>query len=256
MKAKSILLILIGMAFIVVLKAQDEAAMHKRYTQKTGNLRFKNIGLAFSGITINDIQADTIFIYNDWDNTMTIHFNNLPEYITCEAFPPEMPPKTEGKIAVTYNAPLKGEYGRIVNYFFFETNDVERSKKKILVSPIIKEDFSSLSEEERKSAPVIRFEEVTYDFGSVNQGDTVIHLYPFRNEGYRTLFIRATRATCGCTKAKSMDQEIEPGESSMIKVIYTSRGKKGEQKYHINVTSNDPKNPDSKLEISGNVLIN
>ena len=256
MKVKSILLVLIGMAFIVVLKAQDEAAMHKKYTQKTGNLRFKNIGLAFSGITINDIQADTIFIYNDWDNTMTIHFNNLPEYITCEAFPPEMPPKTEGKIAVTYNAPLKGEYGRIVNYFFFETNDVEKSKKKILVSPTIKEDFSTLSEEDRESLPVIRFEEATYDFGSINQGDTVTHLYPFKNEGHRTLIIRATRATCGCTKAYPVDLEIEPGEGSMIKVVYKSRGKKGEQKYHINVTSNDPKNPDSKLEISGNVLLN
>jgi len=155
---------LLCMVVVTALGQDRDSLMMKKYRYDVGQLRIRNVGLAFSGIMNTSIQADTVFIYNAWDSTMTFDFRELPEYISCEVIPSPLEPKQEGKMVVTYNAPLKGEYGRLVGYFFFYTNESKDNKKRIILSPDIKEDFSSLTEEEIENAPIMEFSETLFDF--------------------------------------------------------------------------------------------
>ena len=252
----SILLVMVLCTFIITASAQDrDSLMMKKYRYDVGYLRIRNIGLPFSGIMNTSIQADTVFMYNAWDSTMTFDFRDIPEYITCEMIPDSLEPKQEGKMVVTYNAPLKGDFGRLVGYFFFYTNESEDNKKRIILSPDIKEDFSSLTEEELQNTPTIEFSETTFDFGTIPQGEKITHNYSFKNTGKRTLSIRSAKGSCGCTKAEVLTTDVEPGETGEIPVRFDSNRKKGKQKYTVTVISNDLNNPKVVLKITGEVMI-
>jgi len=142
-----------------------------------------------------------------------------------------------------------------VEPFFIGSNDTDNPDKRFFVSPNILQDFSGLSEDDRAMAPTIAFDEMQYDFGSIFQGDTIEHSYSFTNKGKSVLLVHSTRASCGCTKASAQNNEVKQNESSTIKVVFKSRGKKGEQKYRIRVVTNDPENPEAVLFFTGNVLL-
>jgi len=233
---------------------KTDSLLYKKYNYPVGHLRFKNIGLAFSGIMDTSVQSDTIYFFNAWDQIMKFQFKDLPEHITCYVIPDSLLPEQEGKLVVTYDAQTLGEYGRIVDYFFFYTNEPDMPKKRVIISPDIKEDFSSLTEEEKNNTPIIEFGETTFNFDSITEGETITHNYPFTNTGKRPLIIRSARGSCGCTKAEIPTKEFEPGENGEIMVIFDSRRKRGAQKYSVAVISNDVNNPKVNLEISGFVI--
>jgi len=241
---------------LITASGQDrDSLMMKKYRYDVGHLRIKNIGLPFSGIMNTSIQADTVFMYNAWDTAMIFDFRDIPEYITCEVIPSPLGPKEEGKMVVTYNAALKGDFGRLVGYFFFYTNEKVDNKKRIILSPDIAEDFSALTEEELQNPPVIEFLETSYDFGTIPQGEKARYDYVYKNNGKRTLSIRSARGSCGCTRAEVATPDIEPGETGRIPVQFDSNRKKGGQKYKVTVISNDPVNPKITLTITGEVMI-
>lgn len=243
--------VLLGLTVSVHGQTPDTALIRKRFQVTQGNLWFHNIGLAFSGITHKDRMTDTVYYFNASPKPMAVWFEKLPGFITCDAFPDTLAPYGEGKMAVTYDAVVKGEYGRIVDYFFFYTDDPEKPQKRIIVSPNIEEDFSGLSDYEREHLPVIHIPEPEYNFGTIQEGDTAIHLYKVINNGERQLFIRATHASCGCTDARAINETLDPGETGEILVSFRSRYKIGEQYYTVSVVSNDPENPQVNLVIRG-----
>ena len=51
--------------------------------------------------------------------------------------------------------------------------------------------------------PRIAFTETVFDFGKVEQGDQVNHLFRFTNQGGRDLRIESVKTSCGCTAAVS-----------------------------------------------------
>ena len=89
---------------------------------------------------------------------------------------------------------------------------------------------NSASEE---TAPVamasMSFEEDSYDFGEISQGEKVEHNFTFTNNGEADLIISSAVGSCGCTVPSYPKEPISPGETGEIKVIFDSNGKKGAQ---------------------------
>jgi hypothetical protein len=87
--------------------------------------------------------------------------------------------------------------------------------------------------------PVMTFDEKEFDFGDINQGDKVSHVFEFTNTGDADLVITDARASCGCTVPEyPKDTPIKPGESGKIKVTFNSAGKSGETMKSITISSN------------------
>jgi len=123
------------------------------------------------------------------------------------------------------------------------------------VSATIEEDFSHLSAEELAKAPVADFNETSYDFGEMNQGDKKEHTFTLTNNGKTDLIIRRVRSSCGCTAVAPSKSVIAAGETAPIKVTFDSRGKRGRQSKSITVITNDPKTPTSTLRISSQIVV-
>jgi hypothetical protein len=75
--------------------------------------------------------------------------------------------------------------------------------------------------------PAIEIKDMNFDFGTINQGDKVEHIFAFKNTGKNNLIITNAQASCGCTVPEWTKDEIKPGESGQIKIIFNSAGKSG-----------------------------
>ena len=101
--------------------------------------------------------------------------------------------------------------------------------------------------------PSFAFAKETHDFGTINDGDIVQHVFKFTNNGEAPLIISNATATCGCTVPKWPKEPIAVGESGEIQVRFNSRNRAGIQNKTITITANTYPSA-NKLQIKANVL--
>ncbi len=98
----------------------------------------------------------------------------------------------------------------------------------------------------------IKFEETEFDFGTVDQGEKVTHIYKFANTGNEPLIISNAKGSCGCTVPSWPKEPIPVGGSGEIQVQFDSKGKKNKQSKKVTLTANtDP--AQTFLTIKGDV---
>jgi hypothetical protein len=103
------------------------------------------------------------------------------------------------------------------------------------------------------NAPHIKFVSTTYDFGDVNEGGPVTHMFRFRNTGRGTLKIGDVHASCGCTAAVATTSDIPPGGVGSIRAVYNTQGRPGRASKNVTVNCNDPRSPVVSLTFTVNV---
>lgn len=87
-------------------------------------------------------------------------------------------------------------------------------------------------------ATSISFSETEWDFGTINEGDNVEHLFKFTNTGSQPLILENCKGSCGCTVPECPKQPIAPGASGEIKVVFNSKGKTNMQTKKVTITAN------------------
>lgn len=112
---------------------------------------------------------------------------------------------------------------------------------------------SSVSSEGPQSGPKITFQETEHNFGDINQGDKVEHVFTFENVGSEPLILSNVTTTCGCTASDWPREPLAPGETANIKVTFNSAGKMGRQNKVVTIYSNAV-NAQERVKMIGNVL--
>ena len=115
--------------------------------------------------------------------------------------------------------------------------------------------FYAFAQEEQTPAdgPAITFEETSFDFGDIYQGDKVEHVFNLENTGTQPLIITNVQTTCGCTATEWPREPVLPGETASLKVNFDSAGKYGRQNKIISIISNAI-SPINQVKIITNVL--
>jgi hypothetical protein len=88
------------------------------------------------------------------------------------------------------------------------------------------------------TAATLVLEEQEFDFGTLDEGEKVEHLFKFTNTSNNPLTISNARGSCGCTVPEWPKEPIAPGEKGEIKVKFDSKGKKGVQSKTVTLTAN------------------
>lgn len=86
--------------------------------------------------------------------------------------------------------------------------------------------------------PVVQFERVEHDFGTIREGEKVSYVYKFVNNGQAPLIIQSAQPSCGCTAPDWTRTPIPVGGSGFVKAEFDSNGKPGIQNKTITVTAN------------------
>lgn len=98
----------------------------------------------------------------------------------------------------------------------------------------------------------IKFDEMSYDWGKIKEGEKMTHIFKFKNTGNNDLIISDARGSCGCTVPEWPKEPIKAGKSGEIKVVFDSDHKSGTQSKTVTITANtEPSNV--VLMIKGNV---
>ena len=111
---------------------------------------------------------------------------------------------------------------------------------------------SPQAEENHAGKGKITFENTTYDFGTVKEGEVVDHTFKFKNEGTEPVILAQVSASCGCTTPSYTKDPILPGKEGEIKVSFNSAGQPGVQQKIVTVSSN-AENGVLTVELKGTV---
>lgn len=98
----------------------------------------------------------------------------------------------------------------------------------------------------------IKYDETSFDFGIVDEGTIVKHVYKFKNTGSEPLIISNAKGSCGCTVPTWPKQPVPPGGTGEINVEFNTKGKPNRQSKQVTVTANTTPT-DTHLEITGEV---
>ncbi|MEL6924970.1 MAG: DUF1573 domain-containing protein [Bacteroidota bacterium] len=99
----------------------------------------------------------------------------------------------------------------------------------------------------------MEFAESTFDFGTVEDGEKVSHVYKFTNTGNEPLIISDAKGSCGCTVPSKPTEPIPPGETGEITVEFNSKNKKGKRNQKVTITANTNP-PQTVISLTGEVL--
>ena len=103
--------------------------------------------------------------------------------------------------------------------------------------------------------PTLKFKNTTLDFGEVASGKIVDINFEFENTGANILYIKNVVPACGCTTTDLAKKDYQPGEKGMIFSKFNTSGYNGKVIKTITVTSNDPDAPETRLTLSGSVVV-
>jgi hypothetical protein len=103
--------------------------------------------------------------------------------------------------------------------------------------------------------PRLVFSESVFDFGKVEQGDQVNHLFRFTNQGGQDLRIESVKTSCGCTAAVISSEVIGPGQEGTISATFDTTRFAGEKAKSVSVYSNDPSQSVTTLTLQGEITV-
>jgi len=234
--------------------APKPVTLENTYKYSMGDIRLVSNHASFAQILKGKTVTQELDVINVSQNPVKISFSKVPVHIVMKAVPEVLKPEEKGKISVSYNSELKNEWGFVVDRVDVMLNDQFNTNNRLTVSATIEEDFSSWTPEQVANAPSISFDNNTFDFSSIKQGEKVEHVFTITNQGKSDLVVRNVKASCGCTAVSPVDDIIKPGSSTTMKVIFNSAGKIGKQNKTITIISNDPQKSRSILWVKGDVL--
>jgi hypothetical protein len=94
----------------------------------------------------------------------------------------------------------------------------------------------------------------SWDFGQVEKGALLKHVFELKNESQRTLNIKEVTTSCGCTVSKVRKKTLLPKETTFIEVSFNTRGYSGPTQQYIYVNTDDLDNPFIRFIIKADLV--
>ena len=88
--------------------------------------------------------------------------------------------------------------------------------------------------------PIMTFEESEFDFGTIEGGTAVEHVFKFTNTGTAPLVIVDAKSSCGCTVPEYTKEPVAAGETGELLVKFNGSGKNQVSKT-VTITANTAK---------------
>jgi len=101
-------------------------------------------------------------------------------------------------------------------------------------------------------APVLKFDKIEYDYGTIYQNSDGHINFVYTNTGKEPLIFARVKSSCGCTVPKWSRLPLMPGASDTLRIEYDTK-KLGEFHKSITISSNASV-PKMLIRIKGNVI--
>jgi hypothetical protein len=128
------------------------------------------------------------------------------------------------------------------------------SDDKAITTELISSPLTADQSAEKVLTPKIQMIEESFDFGEIQQGESVTHDFVLKNIGDAKLVISTAKGSCGCTVPEWPKEPIAKAEEGIITVTFNSAGRSGKQNKKVTLVTNAI--PNTKvITLTGNVIV-
>jgi hypothetical protein len=224
------------------------------YNRILGDFRLKKTNINLSRVYSDMVKTDTLEFICMANQPTKIGCNTGGlEHLSVKFVPEIVKPNEKGIMVITYDAKKKNDWGFLIDRIHLTQNDKDINGGLITITANIEENFSSLTDKQRKNAPVIDVPIVDYDFNQIDEGKLIEYDFMIKNTGKSDLIIRKIKPSCGCTTVEPADKVIKPGMTSSFKATINTNGLFGRISKSIALITNDPVTPTVAFRINGTV---
>ncbi len=106
------------------------------------------------------------------------------------------------------------------------------------ITPEMINNSATASGESNIPVSAITFDQDTFNFGTVVEGERVSHAFTFTNTGKNDLVVSKAIGSCGCTVPEWPKEPIRPGQKGKIDVVFNSDRRVGKANKAVTVYAN------------------
>ncbi len=224
------------------------------YPVQFGPLGLKDSTLKCGNLEQGSSKTEAVMVANLSSSPLTLTFADIPPQLSFSLSRNPIPAGETAELTYTVTADRsiwgKNTYKAtpLCNGKSYRTKEGEST---IGVWAFTKENFSSMTDEQRQKGSMPRFTTSTFDFGKAKVGDEIHATFTFRNEG-KSDFCVYKLDTDACCYSHSDIPAAKPGETVTFRVhIDTKAMKAGESLTIVTLTTNSPTRPIVNLFVSG-----
>lgn len=123
-----------------------------------------------------------------------------------------------------------------VSFLAFQACDNKNANRDLNTDDVFNSQSATGDSNDKKTSIV--FEQDTFRFGTVEEGERVSHSFSFVNTGKSDLVIVNAYGSCGCTVPEYSKKPVRPGQKGEINVVFDSKGRVGENVKNVTVVAN------------------
>ena len=103
--------------------------------------------------------------------------------------------------------------------------------------------------------PVLTFDQVDWQWGEIEEGDTVKHTFTFTNTGDAPLIITRAKGSCSCTKGYFSEEAVKVGQKGWVRLEFDTKDKDwGNTDRNLLVFYNGQNPRPMELKVIGEIL--
>ncbi len=219
------------------------------YSIKMGDLSVKSQTINFGNLLKGQVSAMQKIEYanlTDHDVTTELQTNDHDHYLISQTTLGTIQPNRSGEFQFILDSKQCPLYGPVETTAYVIVNDkrVQSDTYKITIKGFIQEDFSQLTEDERKQAPFVEMKN-SIDLGELPAGKKVKKNFTVANIGSNPLYIRRAYSESANVEVSAPNGAIKEGKKADIKLtINTMNGNQpmeaGQYTRQFTVITNDP----------------
>lgn len=224
------------------------------YPVHYGPLGMKGSELKCGNLEQGNSKTEAVMVANLSDRPLTLTFTDVTPNLSLNVSKNPIPAGETAELSYTVTAD-RSVWGKntymatpLMNGKSYRTKDGE---SQISVWAFTKENFSSMTDEQRQKGPMPRFTTSTFEFGKAARGEEIHATFTFKNEGKSTFRVFKVDSDACCWSHSDIPSAA-PGETVTFRVhIDTKDMPAGESLTIVTLTTNSPTRPIINLFVSG-----
>jgi hypothetical protein len=208
-----------------------------------GGLLLKAKVVQMNNVEKGTNQTRTITIKNSAKGDILPSFENLPPYLSAAFTPETLKPSEEGKITFTFNSKNCTQWGPVSDNIYLILNGQKKYSDEYLIKVAgnMIEDFSKLTLDQKRKAPILELPSNSLNLGSLKPNSKRVGKFKVNNRGINTLEVRRIINDNKELNIRKTALSIAGGRNADIAVdLNTKNLSEGDYKKTITIQTNDP----------------
>ncbi len=239
----------------------------EKYPIKIGALNMERQRISFKEIKRGVVAIDSVGVYNNSENPISVSFPNCPKYLSIKIIPQKpvagqhtnyLYPSQTGVMRLTYNSKKSEQWGAHTDTLSVALNGKTVKTgidTHLFVFASLEDDFENMTAEQRLKAPIAELEKSNISLGNVKKGTGKKTTVVLKNVGLSPLKIRYIDPKCDFLKVTSSKNVVEAGGSVTINIeLLPFELPEIRFQKRIDLVTNDPAVPKQYITLEWDVV--